>query len=263
MDELLKQVLAIANEAGDAIMKIYGNEYRVDIKEDHSPVTEADYAAHHVILTGLQALQEKLPVLSEEDTGQFVGVSDSQRYWLVDPLDGTKEFIKKNDEFTVNIALIEDGSPILGVVCVPALSVAYVAAKGKGAYKIDRHGHRQPLSIAGSTKHPEVWRVVSSRSHKSPELYDWLSQLGKYEISLVGSSLKFCLIAEGSADVYPRFGPTCLWDTAAAQVIIEEAGGSVQAMGGGPLRYGNPVEIINPSFVVWGAAKIDIHRMLS
>ena len=255
LEQLLEQVLTIAYDAGDAIMAIYGNEYSVEIKEDHSPVTEADKAAHHVIVAGLQALKEKLPVLSEEDTSHFAGAGDDKRYWLVDPLDGTKEFIKKNNEFTVNIALVENDSPVLGVVTAPALGIAYVAAKGKGSYKIDRHGHREQLNVANAPHPPGVWRVVSSRSHKSPELCGWLKQLGDHELNPVGSSLKFCLIAEGAADVYPRFGPTCLWDTAAAQVIIEEAGGGVQAMSGEPLHYGNPAEIINPSFVVWGSAQ--------
>jgi len=252
MRELLEQVLAIAKAADDAIMAVYGRAFEVTVKQDNSPLTEADRAAHDVIRQGLQALPQGYPILSEEDVEGFSGVGDDGRYWLVDPLDGTKEFIKRNDEFTVNIALIEHGAPILGVVTAPALGVAYIAADGMGAFRIDADGQRHVIQVAGKPSPGSVWRVLGSRSHASPALSAWLETLGAYEIQPMGSSLKSCLIAEGKADVYPRLGPTSLWDTAAAHAVVRYAGGRVETLEGQPLSYANPSKTLNPSFVVWG-----------
>lgn len=252
MRELLEQVLAIAMDADRAIMAVYAREFDVTLKEDNSPLTEADRAAHQVIRRGLEALSTTLPILSEEDIEGFSGVGTEGRYWLVDPLDGTKEFIKRNDEFTVNIALIEHGAPILGVVTAPALGVAYIAADGSGAFRIDADGQRHVIQVAGKPAPGSVWRVLGSRSHASPALSAWLETLGAYEIQPMGSSLKSCLIAEGKADVYPRFGPTSLWDTAAAHAVVRYAGGRIETLEGQPLSYANPAETLNPSFVVWG-----------
>jgi len=193
MRELLEQVLAIAKAADDAIMAVYGRAFEVTVKQDNSPLTEADRAAHDVIRQGLQALPQGYPILSEEDVEGFSGVGDDGRYWLVDPLDGTKEFIKRNDEFTVNIALIEHGAPILGVVTAPALGVAYIAADGMGAFRIDADGQRHVIQVAGKPSPGSVWRVLGSRSHASPALSAWLETLGAYEIQPMGSSLKSCL----------------------------------------------------------------------
>ena len=167
-------------------------------------------------------------------------------------MDGTKEFIKRNGEFTVNIALIENGKPVLGVVTAPALDVAYVAAEGIGAFKIDAAGQREAIQVAGQPDPQTIWRVVGSRSHPSPDLAEWLEQLGEHEMLPMGSSLKLCLIAEGKADVYPRLGPTCLWDTGAAHAVVIQAGGRVETLESVPLSYATPSEKLNPYFIVWG-----------
>lgn len=252
MQDILEQVLEIAYKAGDAIMAVYARDFNVELKEDNSPLTEADKAAHNVIVRGLQALAVQLPILSEEDEEGFSGVSSDGRYWLVDPLDGTKEFIKRNGEFTVNIALIENGKPVLGVVTAPALGVAYIAAEGLGAFKIEADGKRHAIQVAGKPRIGNTWRVMGSRSHLSPDLAEWLEALGNHDISPMGSSLKFGVIAEGKADTYPRLGPTCLWDTGAAHAVVLQAGGRVETLEGEPLSYANPSEKLNPHFVVWG-----------
>ncbi|HBP41108.1 MAG TPA: 3'(2'),5'-bisphosphate nucleotidase [Halomonas sp.] len=251
MEKLLEQVLEIAHEASSAIMSVYAREFSVEEKEDKSPLTEADKAAHEVIMRGLQGLAVQLPILSEEDIEGFSGVDKAGRYWLVDPLDGTKEFIKRNGEFTVNIALIEQGKPVLGVVTAPALETAYVAAEGVGAFKVEADGQRHEIRVAGKPE-AAAWRVVGSRSHPSPDLAAWLETLGEHEMLPMGSSLKLCLIAEGKADAYPRLGPTCLWDTGAAHAVVLQAGGRVETLEGQPLSYANPSEKLNPYFVVWG-----------
>ncbi|MYL22824.1 3'(2'),5'-bisphosphate nucleotidase CysQ [Halomonas alkaliantarctica] len=257
MTKRLDDVERIAREAGDAIMTVYAREFSVEEKEDKSPLTEADRAAHEIIVRELNALPEGIPVLSEEDTELFEGPDEKGRYWLVDPLDGTKEFIKRNDEFTVNIALIEQGKPVLGVVVAPALGTAYLAAEGLGATKVDPFGTRHTLQVAGRPETTTPWRVVGSRSHPSPYLTEWLNTLGEHEMLPMGSSLKLCVIAEGKADVYPRLGPTCLWDTGAAQAVVEQAGGRVETLQGEPLSYATPSKKLNPHFVVWGHR--DIH----
>lgn len=250
MDSLLNQIEQIAVEAGHEIMKIYAREFRIEEKDDKSPLTEADNAAHEVIVRGLNALAVKIPILSEEDADNFVGPDADGRYWLVDPLDGTKEFIKRNGEFTVNIALIEQGKPILGVVYAPVLETTYAAAEGVGAFKVVGKGQREAIQVGG--KPSGAWKVVGSRSHPSPDLAAWLDKLGDHEMLPMGSSLKLCLVAEGKADVYPRLGPTCLWDTGAAHAVVLQAGGRVVTVDGEPLSYENPKEKLNPYFVVWG-----------
>lgn len=252
---LLDSVERIARDAGDAIMAIYGREFSVKEKEDKSPLTEADAAAHELIVACLRELTPALPILSEEDTAAFSGADESGRYWLVDPLDGTKEFIKRNGEFTVNIALIEQGVAVLGVVYAPVLDVAYLGLKGLGAIKVDADG-RHPIRVAEHAD-SEVWRVVGSRSHAGAETTAWLEKLGDHELVSMGSSLKLCLVAEGAADVYPRLGPTSLWDTAAAQAVVEQAGGAVIQIDGEPLSYANTAQILNPFFVVHGKSSQD------
>ena len=253
---LLEEVEAIAREAGAAIMKVYARDFSATQKEDKSPLTEADTAAHDVIIRRLQKLQPVLPILSEEAVEDFTGIDDSGCYWLVDPLDGTKEFIRRNGEFTVNIALIKHGRAILGVVVVPALKVAYLAADGLGAFKAGADGQRVPIRVA---EHIEgsPWRVVGSRSHAGDSLTGFLHQLGSHELISMGSSLKFCLVAEGTADVYPRMGPTSLWDTAAAQCVVEQAGGSVIQLSGDPVSYADPAVVLNPFFLVHGKSKVN------
>ncbi|WP_281257559.1 3'(2'),5'-bisphosphate nucleotidase CysQ [Zobellella endophytica] len=254
--DLLGEVEAIAREAGAAIMTIYGREFSVEEKADKSPLTEADAAAHRLIADRLGALSLALPVLSEEDTEQFAGPDGAGRYWLVDPLDGTKEFIKRNGEFTVNIALIEQGKAVLGVVYAPALDVTYSAAAGLGAFKVDTQGNRAPIRVA-EHRPGTPWRVVGSRSHAGEEMPRLLAKLGDHELVPMGSSLKLCLVAEGAADAYPRLGPTSLWDTAAAHCVAEQAGGAVVQLDGQPLSYANPGAVLNPYFLVLGKSELD------
>lgn len=253
---LLSSIERIAREAGAAIMEVYARaDFEVQVKSDDSPLTAADAAAHALIARRLKELTPDLPLLSEEDVAGFAGADNDGRYWLVDPLDGTKEFIKRNGEFTVNIALIEQGRPLLGVVYAPVLDTMYAAAQDVGAFKQDTSG-RVPIRVSSHRK-GAAWRVVGSRSHAGDSLGAVLQRLGEYELVSMGSSLKFCLVAEGSADVYPRLGPTSLWDTAAAQCVVEQAGGKVVQLSGAPLGYGEVSVILNPYFVVHGQSDMD------
>lgn len=248
---LVEEVTTIARAAGAVIMDVYSRPISVTEKADHSPLTEADAAAHQLIDARLKLLSLRLPVLSEEDTASFPGPDAQGRYWLIDPLDGTKEFIKRNGEFTVNIALIDQGKPVLGVVYAPALDVCYTAARGLGAHKTDSRGNVSPLTVATHYANTP-WRVVGSRSHAGEAMPRLLAQLGRHELVPMGSSLKLCLVAEGSADVYPRLGPTSLWDTAAAHCVVEQAGGSVVQLNGQPLSYADTQQLLNPYFLVFG-----------
>lgn len=244
---MLEQICQLAREAGDAIMKVYDGEQPVDAcqKKDDSPVTAADIAAHNVIKQGLLALDPQTPLLSEEDPPSWEVRQRWDRFWLVDPLDGTKEFLKRNGEFTVNIALIEAGMPVLGVVYVPVTGVMYAAAGGK-AWK-EENGQR--VDINARQAHPPL--VVVSRSHSSDqELQDYLAQLGEHQTVSIGSSLKFCLVAEGSAQLYPRFGPTSVWDTAAGHAVAQAAGATVTDWQGQTLMYTPKESFLNPGFRV-------------
>lgn len=243
----LPRVEAIARQAGEAIMAIYARDFAVAYKADRSPLTEADTAANHIIVAALAQLTPDIPVLSEEAAEAFAGANERGQFWLVDPLDGTKEFVKKNGEFTVNIALVAQGKPELGVVFAPALDVLYAAAKGVGAFKV-AGGQRAPVQ-AGRHVPGTPWKVVGSRSHADDSLTAWLQRLGDYEFVPMGSSLKLCLVAEGRADIYPRLGPTSQWDTAAAQCVVECAGGVVCDLDGAPLRYGSDRPLLNPHFL--------------
>ncbi len=251
--DYLDSVEQIARDAGDSIMAIYNRDFSIEEKADKSPLTEADKAAHHIIVDGLEQLPGDIPILSEEATDEFNGADANGRYWLVDPLDGTKEFISHNGEFTVNIALIEHGAPIFGVVIAPAMNTAYLAAERVGAVKVEADGSRHTIKVAAKSE-SAPWRVVGSRSHPSDELAEWLTELGDHDMHPMGSSLKLCLVAEGKADVYPRLGPTCLWDTGAAHAVVLQAGGSVVQQNGEPLDYSAPKQaVLNPYFIVWGA----------
>ncbi|ABV14694.1 TPA: 3'(2'),5'-bisphosphate nucleotidase CysQ [Citrobacter koseri] len=243
---MLEHVCQLARNAGDAIMQVYDGIKPIEItnKQDDSPVTAADIAAHAVILEGLQALTPDIPVLSEEDPPSWDVRQHWQRYWLVDPLDGTKEFIKRNGEFTVNIALIDKGKPILGVVYAPVMKVMYSAAEGK-AWK-EECGVRKQIQVRDAR--PPL--VVISRSHADNELQEYLQQLGEHQTTSIGSSLKFCLVAEGQAQLYPRFGPTCVWDTAAGHAVAAAAGAHVHNWQGKPLDYTPRESFLNPGFRV-------------
>ncbi len=244
---MLEQICQLAREAGDAIMNVYDGEAPLDVshKSDDSPVTAADIAAHGVIIRGLQQLTLEVPIVSEEDPPAFEVRQHWQRYWLVDPLDGTKEFIKRNGEFTVNIALIEQGKPVLGVVYAPVLGVMYSAAEGK-AWK-EEGGQKTQIKIRDAR--PPL--VVVSRSHQDgDELTEYLKQLGEHQTVAIGSSLKFCLVAEGKAQLYPRFGPTNGWDTAAGHAVALAAGAHVHDWKGRPLDYTPRESFLNPGFRV-------------
>lgn len=250
-------VSKIAVHAGDKILDIYGKDFAIYDKSDSSPLTEADLAAHNHIVDALSAAFD-LPILSEESSDISWDERKSwSRYWLVDPLDGTKEFIKKNGEFTVNIALIEYGVPTFGVVHAPVLEKTYVGAKGVGAYVIDK-GVKSPIKAA---KHlaGETWRVVGSRSHASPDINKIMDALdGEKELVAMGSSLKLCLVATGEAHLYPRVGPTSEWDTGAAHAVALAAGAKVTILNAddpfdadaSPLRYNQKESILNPYFMV-------------
>ena len=250
--DLLSQVVDISQQAGQAVMAVYGREFAVAEKADASPLTEADLAAHTLIMTRLSSLLPALPILSEESADEAGAHRAWPRYWLVDPLDGTKEFIKRNGEFTVNIALIEAGRPVLGVVHAPALGLTYLACEGIGAFRQSESGAWSPISVREHVP-GTPWRVVASRSHAGPEIEAFVARLGECELVSMGSSLKLCLVAEGRADVYPRLGPTSLWDTAAAQCVVEQAGGKVHGLDGHPLTYGAAASILNPHFIVAAA----------
>ncbi|WP_105167012.1 3'(2'),5'-bisphosphate nucleotidase CysQ [Pseudoalteromonas sp. T1lg23B] len=247
--DLLEEILLLARKAGDAIMPIYAKDFNIEYKADESPVTDADFAAHEVIVQGLKSLTPELPILSEESANIDWPTRQAwQQYWLVDPIDGTKEFIKKNGEFTVNIALIKDGKPILGVVHAPALNVSYLAAEAIGAFR-ECGEARIELKV---TKKPNKGKihVVGSRSHPSPDLAAYLAQFDEVEMVAKGSSLKLCLVAEGLADIYPRLGPTCEWDTGAGHAVAVIAGATVTQIDGTPLLYNQKESYLNPYFVV-------------
>jgi 3'(2'), 5'-bisphosphate nucleotidase len=248
----LHQIVEIAINAGHAIMEIYADpEFSVTAKADASPLTAADLASEKFIQAGLAELGLGWPVLSEESAHADYSVrSNWQRFWLVDPLDGTKEFVKRNGEFTVNIALIENGKPVLGVVYAPVLDVCYYAGQGIGAF-VQRGNTINTMSV--ETHEPgRLMKVVASRSHSDEHTTTLLAQLGDYECISMGSSLKLCLVAEGAAHFYPRLGPTMEWDTAAAHAVVNAAGGVVQDHNGNELIYNKP-DLHNPEFFVFSA----------
>lgn len=249
--ELAKKVLAISQEAGELIMGFYRGSFTVTHKADDSPLTQADMAAHKHISAALEKLTPEIPVLSEEAADIPYEVRKSwKRYWLVDPLDGTREFVKRHDDFTVNIALIEGGDPVIGVVHVPVQNVSYYAVRGAGAYELNAGVERR---IYVRTPVPAVPRFVVTRSHRDATLDALLAKLPAHEAKSRGSALKICLVAAGDADLYPRTGPTSEWDTAAGHCVVDEAGGKIlQLPELTPLRYNQKDSLLNPGFVVIG-----------
>jgi 3'(2'), 5'-bisphosphate nucleotidase len=247
----IAEVVRLAQRAGDAILSVYGEQFEVTHKSDQSPLTQADLRSHHILIEGLRALTPNVPVLSEEDSDiPFEHRRQWQRYWLIDPLDGTKEFVSRNGEFTVNVALIDAHVPVLGVVHVPVTGTTYTGQAGVGAFKQVNGEQTQALHVRKPAATP--LRIVGSRSHRGDSLDKFLPKLEPYEMVAVGSSLKFCLVAEGSADFYPRLGPTSEWDTAAAQAVVEAAGGMVITTDGERLCYNTKAELLNPHFLVYG-----------
>ena len=249
--QLIEPIVALAGQAGAAILEVYATDFDVQAKADDSPLTRADMASHRIIATGLRELTPDMPIISEESgLPDFEERGHWHRYWLVDPLDGTKEFVKRNGEFTVNIALIEGHRPVLGIVHVPVMNKTYTGCEGVGSTV--RSASAEPAVITVSPASADPVRVVGSRSHRGASLDSFLARLGEVDMLPMGSSLKFCVIAEGKADIYPRLGPTSEWDTAAAQAVVEQAGGAVLQLDGRPLAYNAKADILNPHFLVTG-----------
>ncbi|MCP4437861.1 MAG: 3'(2'),5'-bisphosphate nucleotidase CysQ [Aureispira sp.] len=251
----IQKVCAIAKEAGAKILDIYHNASDIDIqrKDDDSPLTIADKAAHNVICAGLEILDPKYPILSEESTDKVAYEirKNYDYYWLVDPLDGTKEFIKRNGEFTVNIALIHQNRAVAGVVYAPCLDEMYWAEKGKGAF-LEKDGEAQQINAATYTMQDEGLNVVCSRSHLNTETQAFVDELNAPDLVATGSSLKFLLLATGKAHLYPRIAPTMEWDTAAAQIVLEESGGKVIQYKKTEEVVYNKENLLNPFFVAYG-----------
>jgi len=252
----IEPLVELAESAGRAILDVYDTDFSVRQKDDSSPLTQADLASHRCIVAGLRELDPGTPILSEEGgLPDFADRSRWSEYWLVDPLDGTKEFVNRNGEFTVNIARISQNRPTLGIVHVPVQGRTYVGCEGYGAEV--REPGAQPRRIGVAPASADPVRVVGSRSHRGTSLDAFLARLPNFDMLPVGSSLKFCMVAEGAADIYPRLGPTSEWDTAAAQAVVEQAGGRVLELDGKPLLYNRKADILNPHFLVIGPSDHD------
>ena len=261
LERIGREVATLARRAGAAILDVYAGSFAVERKSDDSPLTAADMAAHRVIVDGLRALTPDIPILSEESAD--IAWRERQRWtrhWLVDPLDGTREFVKRNGEFTVNIALIENHAPVLGVVLAPVTGELCSGIAGEGAF-LERAPGALPRSIE---TRKAAWTpvVAGSRSHGNDRQSAMLALLGEHRLVALGSSLKFCLIARGEADLYLRTGPTSEWDTAAAQCVLEQAGGAVLDLAGHALRYNAKESLLNPDFLAVGDPSVNWLRRL-
>jgi 3'(2'), 5'-bisphosphate nucleotidase len=251
---LAEALLPIAASAGAAIMRVYDAGFTVQHKADDSPLTLADLESQRVIMEGLQRLTPDIPILSEESaTAPWAQRQTWRELWVVDPLDGTREFVKRNGEFTVNIALVVEHEPLLGVVSAPAQGLCYWGAAGVGAFSEHRGAQRTRIHTVPPT---QPLRVVGSRSHASPQTAAYLDKIAPHVLTGIGSSLKFCLLAEGKADLYPRFGPTSEWDTAAGQALLEAAGGQVTRFDGHRLRYNCRDSVLNGDFIAFTDASV-------
>ena len=261
LEQLIEGVTAAARAAASEIMAVYSGRFEVEQKSDLSPLTAADLASHRCLTTMLAPLDTQALVLSEESGPEvFAARRDARWLWLVDPLDGTREFVKRNGEFTVNIALVERGEPVLGVVHAPVRGDLAHAARGQGA-TLERPG-AAPRELATRAGKGEVLRVAGSRSHGDPRMDRFLQRVGAHELLALGSSLKFLLLADGSADVYLRYGPTSEWDTAAGQGVLEAAGGRVTDLALAPLRYNTKDSLLNPDFVAVADPALDLAHLL-
>jgi len=261
LHRVLLDVVALSREAGRAILGVYSSSFTVTEKDDASPLTEADLRSQEILARGLRRILPEVPILSEEaEAIPFAKRSRWDWLWIVDPLDGTKEFIKRNGEFTVNVALVHGNRPVLGVVHAPVLDVDYYGCEGHGAFRRQGEEPARPIRVTRPAASPV--RVVGSRSHRGSSLDVFLERVGPHQLIAVGSSLKFCMIAEGAADVYPRLGPTSEWDTAAGHCVLEQAGGQVVRLDGQPLAYNARPEILNPHFLAYGDEAIDWTAML-
>ena len=254
--ENLLKIVNISVDAGEVILNYYNENVDVIYKDDESPLTKADLASHKIITDSIKKITPDIPILSEEEFIDWKIRKKWKKYWLIDPLDGTKEFIKKNDEFTVNIALIENNRPILGVIYTPALNELFYSIKNFGSYKIltkkKLNTLKEAKKISINKKKSNKIKIVGSRSHSNPILDKWVNKnFNEFDILQKGSSLKFCLIAEGSADIYPRFGPTSEWDIAAGHIILEEAGGKLKSIDNKEILYNEKENILNPEFFAY------------
>ena len=251
LDVLREGIIALARQAAARILEVYDGEFAVEHKDDRSPLTAADLASHRCIVEGLERLAPAIPVLSEESADEVPSMMRRQWpvMWLVDPLDGTREFVKRNGEFTVNIALIDNGEPVLGVVQAPVTGALWHGQKGRGAFRRDGDDERA-IHVRAPATAPLT--VAASRSHRDARTEGFMQRMGEIVPVGIGSSLKFCRLAEGGMDVYPRFGPTSEWDTAAGQAVLEAAGGAVFDPRGRPLRYNQRDTILNGDFIALG-----------
>jgi 3'(2'), 5'-bisphosphate nucleotidase len=247
--ELIEQLIDISTEAGDAILGFYNSKIDVQVKSDSSPLTKADLESNSIIVKRLKSLTPDIPILSEEEADISFDVrSKWNEYWLIDPLDGTKEFINKNGEFTVNIALIKNNKPVLGIIHIPVKKQTFWGIKDEGSYMM--HDNCDPIKISVSKKTEGKIRIITSRSHPNKGLEKILNNIKDYEIIKKGSSIKFCLIATGDADIYPRLGPTSEWDTAAGEAIAMYAGGSMKKVDGSLMTYNKKKNLKNENFIV-------------
>lgn len=261
--ELVNPVCKIAKQAGLEIMRIYEEGFEIEEKQDSSPLTSADLASHRLIIDSLHDLTPNIPILSEESSAiPYSERSTWSSYWLIDPLDGTREFIKRNGEFTVNIALITNQTSSLGVVYTPVQDICYFASKGHGSFKQEQNKPANRIKIRNSTPN-NIPTICGSRSHAGESLRALLTRIGEHELISMGSSIKMCLVAEGTADIYPRFGPTSEWDTAAAHCVVEEAGGMLVDTELKPLRYNTKDSLLNPSFIAIGDLNDAWRKILS
>ena len=257
------ELLNIAIDAGKEILNIYNDEIIVNSKEDKSPITQADINSNDLIVNRLKKLESNIPILTEESVVEWKNRKDWIKYWLIDPLDGTKEFINRNGEFTVNISLIENNYPIFGIIYSPVKSLLYYALKNYGCYKLKTNSNLSTLKNFNKINiHKEkniTTKVIGSRSHSSKEFLNWVEKkFTNFELITIGSSLKFCILAEGKADIYPRFGPTSEWDIAAGHIILEEAGGKLKTIDNKDILYNTKDDILNPHFIAYGnLSKVD------
>ncbi len=256
--DILK-ICEIAKEAGFAIMDIYDKDHNIEYKKDASPLTKADKASHDIIISRLKGLYPDIPVISEEGRDiPFTERKEWKFFWLIDPLDGTKEFIKKNGEFTVNISLISKNTPVLGVIYIPVEKVVYYAQKENGAWKYSSNTRPVQIYVKRSNRKAGL-DMVTSRSHLTKETQEFVDKLDINETILMGSSWKFCLIAEGRADIYPRYGPTWEWDTAAGHCIVVEAGGEIVDFSNKPITY-NKENLLHNNFLVCSSLnQVNLH----
>ena len=247
--ELIEQLIDISIEAGDAILGFYNSKIDVQVKSDNSPLTNADLESNSIIVKRLKNLTPNIPILSEEEAHISFDVrSKWNEYWLIDPLDGTKEFINKNGDFTVNIALISNHKPVFGLIHLPVKKDTYWGCEHKGSFFLDKGNNTKKIKVSKNMSAPI--RIVASRSHPSDKLTNLLDKIENYKLLKIGSSLKFCLIASGEADIYPRFGPTSEWDTAAGEAIAKIAGAIIVDLKNQPLNYNSRDKYINPYFIV-------------